>query len=118
VVDHLGRPEDAGDLAGLDRIRALAAAPAVAIKLSGLYAFSRQAYPYRDTWDWVEGAVAAFGPDRTMWGSDWPLATESAPYRDQVALVGLLPFLDDTARRQVMGETARRFWWNGTDVVQ
>jgi hypothetical protein len=91
VVDHLGLPEDVQDLGRLDRIRGLADVPTMGTNRSGLYALSREGYPR---------------------GSDWPLSTESAPYPDQLAIVGLLPFLDDDARRLIVGEAARVFWWN------
>ena len=39
---------------------------------------SRDGYPFRDTWPWVEGVLDAFGPDRTIWASDWPLAGQHA----------------------------------------
>jgi predicted TIM-barrel fold metal-dependent hydrolase len=113
VLDHLGLPADAHDLAGLAQVRALAAIPCLNIKLSGLYAISRDGYPYRDVWPWAEGVVTAFGSERTMWASDWPLAGESAPYGDHLALVGLLPFLDADARSAILGGTAIRVWIGG-----
>lgn len=111
VIDHLGLPLDASDLDALDRIKGLAAIPGLDIKLSGMYALSQTGYPYEDTWPWAEGVVDAFGPDRTMWASDWPLAGESASYADLLALVGQLPFLDERARRWILGDTADLFWW-------
>jgi predicted TIM-barrel fold metal-dependent hydrolase len=110
VLDHLGLPADPRDLTGLARIRAIAAITSVNVKLSGMYAFSRDGYPYRDAWPWAEGVIGAFGPDRTMWASDWPLADESASYADHLALVGLLPFLDADARRAILRDTALRVW--------
>jgi predicted TIM-barrel fold metal-dependent hydrolase len=110
VIDHLGLPADATDLDALDRIRALAAIPGVHVKLSGMYALSQKGYPYEDTWPWAEGVVDAFGAERIMWASDWPLAGESASHADHLALVGRLPFLDGPARRRILGETAEGFW--------
>lgn len=115
VLDHLGLPADPRELAGLAQIRALAAHPSVNIKLSGMYALSRDAYPYHDVWAWAEGVIDAFGPERTMWASDWPLAGESASYADHLDLVGLLPFLDATARNAILGGTASRVW-RGTET--
>ena len=110
VLDHLGLPGDAGDLSGLAHVQAVATHPSVNIKLSGMYALSRIGYPYRDVWSWAEGVLGAFGPERTMWASDWPLAGKSASYADHLALVGLLPFLDADARSEILGGTARRVW--------
>lgn len=110
VIDHLGLPMDARDLDALSRINELAAIPGLGIKLSGMYALSQMGYPYMDTWPWAEGVLDAFGPDRTMWASDWPLAGQSASYADHLALVAQLPFLDEHSRRSVLGETANLFW--------
>lgn len=110
VVDHLALPADVHDLRGIAQIRNLASIPGLFIKLSGLYVLSRANYPYEDTWPWVEAVVEAFGADRTMWGSDWPASLGSASYAAQLDLVGLLPFLDRTAQRQVLRETAAHVW--------
>jgi L-fuconolactonase len=110
VLDHLGLPVDATDLAQLARIRDLAAVPRLHVKLSGMYALSSTGYPYEDVWPWAEGVVTAFGPARTLWASDWPLSMESASHADLLALVGRLPFLDAEARGAILGGTARALW--------
>lgn len=106
VLDHLGLPPDPSALRELDRIRAVAAAERTYVKLSGLYAFSREAYPFRDTWGWVDGVLDAFGPTRTMWASDWPLATRAASLTAWRALPEQLPMLHQAALPQVLGSTA------------
>ena len=108
VIDHLGLPTLAR--ADVGRAQELASHPGTYVKLSGLYAFSAETYPYRDAWDWAEVVIAEFGAERTMWGSDWPLATESASYAAQLALVDLLPFLDETSASHVRYSTAARVW--------
>jgi predicted TIM-barrel fold metal-dependent hydrolase len=113
VLDHLGSPAGPVDPGGLTAIRSLARLPSVHVKLSGLYAVSRQPFPYRDAWPLVEAIISAFGPTRTMWGSDWPLATESASYRQQLELVDYFSFLDASARQSVLGGTASRIFLNG-----
>ncbi|MBX3031046.1 MAG: amidohydrolase family protein [Chloroflexi bacterium] len=110
VFDHLGLPVDARDLGQLARIRDLAGIPTLHIKLSGMYALSQDGYPYRDTWPWAEGVLEAFGASRTMWASDWPLAGESASHAEHLALVGMLPFLDDAARDHLLRRTALSLW--------
>lgn len=110
VFDHLGLPVDARDLGQLDRIRDLAGIPELHIKLSGMYALSRDGYPYQDTWAWAEGVLDAFGAARTMWASDWPLAEESASHAQHLALVDLLPFVDATTRDHLLRRTALSIW--------
>jgi predicted TIM-barrel fold metal-dependent hydrolase len=110
VLDHLGLPVDARDLGQLARIRDLAGIPGLRIKLSGMYALSKDGYPYQDTWAWAEGVLDAFGAARTMWASDWPLAGESASHAQHLALVDMLPFVDATARDHLLRGTALGIW--------
>jgi predicted TIM-barrel fold metal-dependent hydrolase len=110
VLDHLGLPPDVTDLSGLVRIRQLAAIPGLTIKLSGMYALSRAGFPFRDTWDWAKGVLDAFGPDRMMWASDWPLSGELASHAQLRAMVDDLPFLDAASRLAILSTTACRVW--------
>jgi L-fuconolactonase len=74
VVDHLGKPPYGG--AGWERwrttLRAVAAHPNTTAKVSGLQVPGRPftAAEVRPAW---EVALELFGPERLMWGSDWPL---------------------------------------------
>ncbi|MEO1192457.1 MAG: amidohydrolase family protein [Pseudomonadota bacterium] len=78
ILDHCGVPDIAGG--GLDPwradISALAALPNVTCKLSGLLAYCR---PDAATLDsirpYVDHVLEAFGPQRMIWGSDWPVVT-------------------------------------------
>ncbi|WBB63048.1 amidohydrolase family protein [Streptomyces sp. WMMC500] len=93
VLDHLGKPPVAarGLRPWADDLRGLASYPNVTGKLSGLVTEADWASwqtddlrPYADT------ALAAFGPDRLMFGSDWPVCTLAAGYADVVASAGAL----------------------------
>jgi L-fuconolactonase len=110
VLDHLGLPVDATDLAALAVLRGLAGIPELRLKLSGMYALSNAGYPYEDVWPWAEGAIDAFGVARVLWASDWPLSMESASHADLLAVVGRLPFLDAAGRDRILSGTARELW--------
>ena len=76
VLDHCGVP----DIAGGGRepwhggIVALAALPNVVAKLSGVFAYVGPGEASRATVrPWVEAVIEAFGPERCLWGSDWPV---------------------------------------------
>jgi len=77
ILDHLGKP---GIRAGVidpwrAELAALAARPNVTAKLSGIITeadFAR--WTIDDLRPYVEHYVATFGPDRMVWGSDWPVA--------------------------------------------
>jgi L-fuconolactonase len=114
VLDHLAKPHiRQGEVREWERgLRALAAAPNVSAKLSGLVTEAdwgtwteAQLRPYLDiAWD-------AFGPQRLMIGSDWPVCTVAAAYPRTMAAVmdylGARPPADAAA---VLGGNAARFW--------
>jgi L-fuconolactonase len=109
VLDHLGGVAETDDPDGWERgIRALAERPNVVAKISGLWrAAARPAELARV----VGVAVDAFGPDRLMYGSDWPLVRMgggAAAWRSAVetALAGLSP----AEREQVFAGTAVRHY--------
>jgi L-fuconolactonase len=115
VLDHLSKPPIArGELVGwADDLRALAAAPNVAAKLSGLVTEADwtgwtvdQLRPY------VEVALDAFGADRLMFGSDWPVCLLAAgSYGDVVDVArALTGHLSAAERAEVFAGTARRWY--------
>jgi L-fuconolactonase len=117
VVDHLARPPlETGDLDGwVERLAALAACPNLALKLSiGIDLLTSW-----ERWDpamiapAVAHAVKAFGPDRLMLASNWPVVTLRADYatalRDLDAAV-VAAGVDEAGLAEVRGGTATRWY--------
>lgn len=83
VLDHAGKPDIAGGepavwAAGL---RALAARhPNLVCKLSGLLSEAGEAATIDALRPWVREVLSCFGPQRVMWGSDWPVLTLRGDY--------------------------------------
>jgi len=111
VLDHLGKPPVAAG--GLDPWRAelaeLARLPNVVCKLSGLVT---EADPSRWTRaelrPYLEHALECFGPERVMYGSDWPVSARTHLYTTWVAILDeVLAGLDPAARECVWRGTAR-----------
>jgi L-fuconolactonase len=75
VIDHLAKPPVAqGALAPwADDIAALARRPNVTCKLSGLLTEAVPDWTADDLRPYAEHVLACFGPDRVLWGSDWPV---------------------------------------------
>jgi len=112
VLDHAGNPPaGAGsDQMWRSRLGELSKRPNVAVKLSGLLT---RAYPGTVTpgqlRSWTDLLLSSFGPDRVMFGSDWPVCTLSASYDEVVqAAERATEALDDSERAEVFGGTARR----------
>lgn len=83
VLDHLGKPPvAAGRLQPwASGLRRLAAQPNTVCKLSGLVTEADwRHWTVADLRPYTEIALTAFGPDRLMFGSDWPVCTLAADY--------------------------------------
>jgi L-fuconolactonase len=124
VVDHLGKPalglDDHGRTTasdGLDRwqhsLERLAEHPSVVAKLSGLGAALRPgvAFDARAVRPLVAAALRTFGPQRLMFGGDWPVSLAKTAYPSLVREVrASLTELSDDERGAVLHGTARRVY--------
>ncbi|MEU1301477.1 MULTISPECIES: amidohydrolase family protein [Streptomyces] len=117
VVDHLGKPPVGGgreDRAEWHRLIAAAAKhPRVHAKVSGLYSASGalDAWTTDEVRPYVEDALELFGPERLMYGGDWPISLLAGGYaRTWEAVCELLAPLAPDDRAAVLGGTAARFY--------
>lgn len=114
VLDHLGKP---GIRLGLlepwrSQIRMLAELPNVVAKLSGVITEADHAtWTPADLEPWLVPVLEDFGPERVMFGSDWPVSTLTHDYPRWVEVVdGLVAQAGEAARRAVLARTARRVY--------
>ncbi|WP_175984975.1 amidohydrolase family protein [Microbacterium tenebrionis] len=84
VLDHLGKPAIgtreqplAPSAQWIRDLRALAANPQVSVKLSGLPAESQGQIDEEQMEPFLDVAADAFGENRLMWGSDWPVSSST-----------------------------------------
>lgn len=118
VIDHCMKPRIRDQQAGQDAFSAwatgmtrLAEETQACCKLSGLVTEANESWTLEDLRPFAAHVLAAFGPERVMWGSDWPVCRLRASYnawRD--AAEALTADLDTAARAQVFGGTATRFY--------
>jgi L-fuconolactonase len=90
VVDHIAKPAiDKTDWpVWLTGIRAIAERPNVYCKLSGLVTQSDwNIWTAKDFTPFLDAVLEAFGPERLMIGSDWPVCTCAAGYAETVSVV-------------------------------
>jgi L-fuconolactonase len=118
VLDHLAKPRIAkwtkpGDLHAWRRdIEALAKQDNVCCKLSGMVteAAWRQ-WRRHDFKPYLDVALAAFGPERLMFGSDWPVCLLSGDYAEVAGIIGdFCGELSPAEQAAIWGGTARRFY--------
>jgi L-fuconolactonase len=114
VVDHIAKPDIASRSLSpwQEDLRELAKAQNVFCKLSGMVTEARwgdwQAEDFRPYLDVV---LEAFGPERLMIGSDWPVCLLSGVYADVMAIViDYCDALSPSEQDAILGETAVRFY--------
>jgi len=113
VIDHGAKPDiGAGCLdPWREQIAALAAAPGVHCKLSGLLTEAGERASADALAPFAAHLLDVFGPDRLMWGSDWPVLNLAGDYAGWRAMAdGFAADLDHAGQSAVFGETARRFY--------
>jgi predicted TIM-barrel fold metal-dependent hydrolase len=114
VLDHCGVPDIAGGgFSGwADGISALAAQPHVHVKLSGITAYCAAGTANLATLQpWVDHVIAAFGPERMLWGGDWPVVNLGVGLTDWIDLSrNLLSGLSAAEQTHVGSTTARRVY--------
>ncbi len=114
VVDHAAKPRirDGEVEPWAAHMRELASYPNVCCKVSGLVTEAHWArWRPEDIYPYLDVVFEAFGPDRLMFGSDWPVCLLAAGYRQVTELI------DDYAtdisaadRDALFGGTAHRFY--------
>jgi L-fuconolactonase len=110
VLDHAGKPDIAGDVwePWATWITDLAALPNVTVKLSGLVTEAGPGGKPSGILPYARHVLAAFGPGRVMYGSDWPVCTLAAsPGQVRALAEEAVPPGD---RNDVFGATARRVY--------
>lgn len=112
VLDHAAKPRlgDANAMARWARaMEALAARPNVACKVSGLLTEVQAGGGRDDVVRAIGVLFDLFGPQRLIWGSDWPVLTLAGGYQDWFELAReAIAAKDSSAVRGVMGGNALR----------
>jgi L-fuconolactonase len=111
VITHLGSPrvEDNRMITGRELLE-LSEEQGVCVTLSGQSMFCD--YPYAPLDDFTREVIEAFGPDRLMWGSNFPESGDASAYRENLALVtggawGLRP----ADIEKIVHTAAERLWF-------
>jgi len=110
VIDHMADcvPNHPGDV---QRLLSMARYPRVYVKISHTWSISSQAYPWRDTHALVKRVYEAFGPQRLMWATDWPVCLRKATYAQTLSVVrDEMGFFSPEDLEWVLGKTALKLW--------
>lgn len=114
IIDHLAKPGiKAGELdAWAAHMRRIAQSPNVYCKLSGMVTEADwQQWEPAHFRPFMEVALEAFGANRLVYGSDWPVCLVAAKYREVKELVtDFISTLSTSEQQQIMGGNARSFY--------
>ena len=111
-LSHMGYP-NVKEAPGYKKYRSifeLSQYPNVYFQISGMGMFCP--YPYQPLWPMVSQALESFGPDRMLWGGNYPIGGEEEGYVREAELIrtGGLPLPGD-ALGKVTRTTALRTWF-------
>lgn len=114
VLDHCGKPGIKDHLIDQWRedITTLAGYTNVSCKLSGLVTEADHAVwtPAR-LQPYIDHVIASFGPDRIMFGSDWPVATLASTYERWVeTALAATSYLSAAEQEKIFRENALNFY--------
>jgi len=110
VIDHMADcPVD--QPAELEKLIALKRYPNLFVKVSHTWSLSKQAYPWLDAQEHVKRLHQAFGPQRLMWATDWPIIEGVSTYDKALKVVREdMAFLNAEDKRWMLSKTVERVW--------
>lgn len=112
VVDHIAKPKIQAGLISpwRERLQDLARRPNVYCKLSGMVTEANWAsWNESDLHPYIEIVLECFGPDRVMFGSDWPVCLVATDYKRWVRVVErAISELSASEQDDIFGRTAER----------
>jgi L-fuconolactonase len=114
VVDHMAKPAIGQGTVEpwASGMRELARRPHVCCKLSGMVTeIGRPHWTIADLRPFVEVVLEAFGPQRVLFGSDWPVCLVACGYARWMEIVQeLIAPLSSAERAAILGDNARRVY--------
>jgi L-fuconolactonase len=114
VLDHIAKPliKDGTMEPWCTQIRELAKAPNLMCKVSGIVTEAdHQAWTSDDLRPYLDVIFEAFGPERLMWGSDWPVCLLAGSYERVFRVIDeYASVLSAEQRAALFGGNCARFY--------
>lgn len=124
VLDHCANltADDAPSSDNLKAVLDMAEYPSLHAKVTFLVTGSKESYPCKDTHILGHKVIEAYGPDRCIWGSDFPcelwlqpnVGSDEPPkatYAQHLRIFTHDLGLDEATKEAVLGKTALRMWF-------
>ena len=97
--------------AELEKLIALKRHPHLFVKVSHTWSLSKQGYPWLDSQEHVKRLHQAFGPQRLMWATDWPVSLPHATYAQTLSVIrDEMKFLNDDDKHWMLSKTIEKVW--------
>lgn len=114
VIDHIAKPtvQEGVDGHWSKYIKALGAHRNVFCKISGMVTETTWGkWSNSDFTSFLDVVFNAFGPDRIMFGSDWPVCLLSGNYEEVIKIVkSYITQFDLDTQKKIMGQNAAQFY--------
>lgn len=113
VIDHCFKPKIAiGEFQPwADQIADIAANTNASCKLSGLTTEAAKGWKAEDIAPYANHVLKSFGPDRVIFGSDWPVVNMQSDYAEWVELVETwIADYSEDEKAAIMGGNAANFY--------
>lgn len=130
IVDHYGttqslaRPIEHDRWRSLPKLLEMARYPNLHVKFCGVQHLSREPYPHADVWPYLHRILAAYGPERCLWASDFtrgrwgtstppdehgfPSREEWMPYSDNLNFFRDTTEISESDKQWLLGDTVRK----------
>ncbi|MFQ3209373.1 MAG: L-fuconolactonase [Colwellia sp.] len=113
VIDHGAKPAISNDSSPewFDKLALIASQTSAFCKLSGLVTEAGQDPQLEQLVPYMEHLLLCFGPERLMWGSDWPVVETNSNYQSWLGQVEtFLQPLTNTEQQSIWAGTAKKFY--------
>lgn len=114
IVDHIAKPAiSTGAVSEWEKhMRVLAKYPNIYCKVSGMVTEAEwPGWKYEDFVPYLNIVTEAFGTDRLVYGSDWPVCLVAAGYDQQFSIIQkYFSSFSEHEKKKILGENAERFY--------
>lgn len=109
VLDHMGKPDFTHPPSAdwKDQIKRIAGFENVYCKISGMFSSPEKKLAFEDIVPFLNIVTEAFGSDRLLFGSDWPVCLVSAEYNHTIQMRDeYFTLFSEAEQRKIVGENA------------
>ena len=114
ILNHCGVPDIAGDGLSIwsENIKSLAELSHVYCKLSGIMAYcAPNTASYKTIEPYVDTVLNYFGPDRIVWGSDWPVVNLAKGIKEWISVTrNILSNLSEDEAMAIANTNAQKIY--------